>query len=367
MNDRPTSPPTRPDQPPIHGYDPPPAAAMRHPSRRSNGLVLFVIGAAVVFLSCSIIALAALAGYNDGLRHVERQAEITRQADIAHQYSLALTDVAGGNRELAALRLEHVVITLGARTGEAAALLTQVRAVTPTPTLTATFTPSPTLEHSPTPTAPPAGGLPSLDPAALLAEAQAASVLRDWERAINLLDILIGVDPTYQRAEVQRLLREALVALSRTYLLEPSGEHLAEGILLAERAQTLGDIGDLAYEAYVAGRYLDALNAEGMECLLSVREWERVYNEAPRYRDVAPRLANAYARCGDAYTYQTEYCPAEQYYTWSLQTVYDSSVASRRDQAREVCAQATPTPTPTPDPLAVPPTGEPSPQDAPSG
>ncbi len=194
-------------------------------------------------------------------------------------------------------------------------------------------------------------------------EAQAATVVRDWERAIELLDILRGLDPNYRATEVQQMLHDALVSLSRQYLTAPSDDRLAEGILLAERARTLGPIGDLAYEAYVAGRYLDALNAEGVECLLAVRAWEGVYDEAPQYRDVAQRLANSYAACGDAYTYQTEYCPAEQYYTWSLQVVYDSSVAARRDEAREICAQATPTPTPTIE--GLPAEGSPTPEGTP--
>ncbi|MBN1963190.1 MAG: hypothetical protein JW910_00985, partial [Anaerolineae bacterium] len=132
------------------------------------------------------------------------------------------------------------------------------------------------------------------------------------------------------------------------------GDRLAEGILLAQRAEALGDIGDLGYEMYIAGRYLDGLSADGMECLLSVRVWEGVYAEAPQYRDVTNRLANAYASCGDAYTYQTEYCPAEQYYTWSVGVAYNANVAARLNEARELCAQATPTPTPTGE-VGVPP------------
>ncbi len=346
-------------QPPAPGQPSPP------PPGRGNTLILIVVGLVVVCLSCSIVALAGLAGYNDGVRHVERMAEVTRQAAIVQQYDLALTDVAAGNNELAALRLEHVVLTLGADSSEAAALLTRVHAVTPTPTPSLTPMPSPTPADTPTPEVTATESGPALpEPEAVFADAQAAFIVRDWGNAIELLDILRGLDPDYQAAEVQRMLHEALTELSLQYLREPSGEHLAEGILLAQRAQTLGPIGDLAYEAYIAGRYLDALNAEGMECLLAVRAWEGVYAEAPQYRDVTQRLANSYAACGDAYTYQTEYCPAEQYYNWSLQIVYDADVAARRNEASEICAQATPTPTPTIEGLpaeGTPSAGTPSP------
>ncbi len=347
-----SNPPTQPTQPPAPGYGPPPRR--QGSPNRSNLLILLVIGAAVVCLSCSIIGLAGLAGYNDGVHEINRRATVTTQAEVIHQYNLALTDVAADNPALAALRLEHIVITVGADSVDAVLLLTQVRAATATPTPSPTTAPSATPEATPTPSLEPTAGLPPLDPAALFTEAQSSSVLRDWARAIELLDILIAVDPGYQSVEVQRLLQQALAELSRRYLNEASTERLAEGILLAERAAALGPIGDLAYEAYVAGRYLDGLTADGMECLLSVREWESVYNEAPQYRDVEGRLANSYTRCGDAYTFQTEYCPAEQYYTWSLGLVYDVNVAASRDEARTLCAQATPTPTPTLDPLAVP-------------
>lgn len=366
MSDQPSStqrlhggPATRPGQPPLRPETEPTAPE----GRGGSTLLLAVVAVIGVCLSCSIIGLAGLAGYNDGVQALERYARSTRQADIATQYSLALTDVAAGNRELAAMRLQHVVLTLGAPGGSPAALLTQVLAVTPTPTASPTLTPSPTLESTPTPSPTPTGGV-QLSADALFAEAQAALTVRDYPTVINRLDILRGLDPQYRQAEVNTMLHQALTSLSRQYLTGPDTNRLAEGILLAEQARAIAPIGDLGYEAYVAGRYLDGLNAEGMECLLAVREWESVYAEAPQYRDVLQRLANSYAACGDAYTYQTEFCPAEQYYRRSLSLVNNSSVAARLADAREKCANATPTPTPTIEgmtPEGVPTEGAPPP------
>ncbi len=334
-------------------YAPPPAGgpALYPPPEqspgRSNLLILVVVGLAVACLSCSILALAGLAGYNDGVRTLDRIARATRQADIAHQYDLAVTDIAVGNRELALLRLEHVVLTLGAQSADAEALLTRVNAVTATPTPSPTFTPSPTPLNTATPTPSPTAGMALPAPDTLFAEAQAAFTVRNYATTIEKLNILRGLAPNFRRADVEPMLHESLVTLSRQYLLEASGNRLAEGIVLAEQARAIAPIGDLAYEAYVAGRYLDGLNAEGMECLLAVREWESIYSEVPAYRDVSNRLANAYAACGDAWTYQTEYCPAEQYYRWSLSIIRNSSVAARLQEAADQCANATPTPTPT--------------------
>jgi len=335
--------------PPARPAGPSPDFAPQPPAGRSSTLMLVVVGLAVVFLSCSIIALAGLVGYNDGVHQLDHYADSTRAADINTQYNLALTDVAAGNRELAALRLEHIVVTLRANAPNAAALLTQVRAFTATPTPTLTPTASPTPENTVTPLPTATTGIALPDPDTLFAEAQAAFTVRDYQTAVDRLNILRGLAPAYRKADVDGILHDSLMALSRLYLTEPSGEYLAEGILLADQARAIAPIGDLGYEAYIAGRYLDGLNAEGMECLLSVREWESVYSEAPQYRDVAQRLARSYASCGDAYTYQTEYCPAEQYYTWSLELVNDGTVRGKRDAAREQCANATPTPTPTPE------------------
>lgn len=340
----------------------PPVAPEPEPPRGPSVMILAVVGVVVLCLSCSIVGLAGLAGYNDGIHELDTIAENTREADISRQYELALTDVASGNRELGAMRLQHIVVTLGANAPDAAALLTQVMAATPTPTTTPTVTPSPTVPATATPQATATPGLALPDAETLYNDAQSALTVRDYETVVDTLNVLQAVDASFRQADVENMLHEALTALARQYLTQTSTDRLAEGILLAEQARALAPIGDLGYEAYVAGRYLDGLNAEGMECLLSVREWESIYAEVPQYRDVSERLGLSYARCGDAYTYQTEYCPAVTYYRWALQLVSDSAISSKLSTAAEQCANATPTPTPTVEglPPEVTPEGQPA-------
>jgi tetratricopeptide (TPR) repeat protein len=342
----------------------PPVSRAGAPSGGTSIVMLAVVGIVMVCLSISIIGLAGLAGYNDGVRQLETIAQSTRQADINRQYDLALTDVAGGNRELAAMRLQHVVVTLGANLPDAVALLTEVLAATSTPAPTETPNPTPTLPASVTPVNSPTPGLALPSPETLYAEAQAALTTRDYETVIERLDILRAVDPNFRRTDVETMLHQALTTLARQYLVATSSDRLAEGILLAEQARAIAPIDDLGYEAYVAGRYLDGVNSEGMECLLAVREWENIYAEVPQYRDVYERLGRSYARCGDAFTYQTEFCPAAQYYRWALGIITDSSVSARLSDAAEKCANATPTPTPTiegvPPEMTVTPEGQPA-------
>ncbi|MBN2472858.1 MAG: hypothetical protein JXN59_19190 [Anaerolineae bacterium] len=325
----------------------PPVQPEEAPSGGPSVIMLAVIGVVMLCLSCSLVGLAGLAGYNDGISELDTLAQSTRQADISRQYDLALTDIASGSRELGALRLQHIVVTLGANAPQAAALLTEVMAATPTPTATPTATltvtpqPSATLQNSPTPGI----ALPSAEE--LYNSAQASLTLREYEDVIDTLNILRAVDPAFRQADVDAMLHEALMTLARRYLTQQSTDQLAQGILLAEQARAIAPIGDLGYEAYIAGRYLDGVNSEGMECLLAVREWESVYAEVPQYRDVTERLGRSYARCGDAYTYQTEFCPAATYYRSALRLITDSAVSARLSEAAEQCANATPTPTPT--------------------
>ena len=326
---------------------PPVQPEAERPSGGPSVVMLAVIGVVVLCLSCSLVGLAGLAGYNDGIRELDTIAQTTRQADIGRQYELALTDIAGGNRELGAMRLQHVVVTLGANLPEAAALLTEVMAATPTPSTTPTLTPSPTEPPTATPQNTPTPGIALPSPEELYNSAQAALTVRDYETVIDTLNILRGLDENFRRTDVETMLHDALTTLARQYLTQQSTDQLAQGILLAEQARAIAPIGDLGYEAYVAGRYLDGVNAEGMECLLSVREWESIYAEVPGYRDVSDRLGRSYARCGDAYTFQTEYCPAVTYYRWALQLISDSAVSAKLSEASQQCANATPTPTPT--------------------
>ncbi len=338
----------------------PPVQPEDAPSSGPSVIMLAVVGVVMLCLSCSLVGLAGLAGYNDGIAELDTLAQSTRQADISRQYDLALTDIASGSRELGALRLQHIVVTLGANNPQAVALLTEVMAATPTPTATLTVTPSPTLEPSPTPLNSPTPGLALPSPEELYNTAQASLTLREYEDVVDTLNILRAVDPAFRQADVERMLHEALTTLARRYLTQQNTDRLAQGILLAEQARAIAPIGDLGYEAYVAGRYLDGVNAEGMECLLAVREWESIYAEVPQYRDVSDRLGRSYARCGDAYTFQTEFCPAETYYRWALRLINDGAVSARLSEAAQQCANATPTPTPTIE--GMPPEGETPPE-----
>jgi tetratricopeptide (TPR) repeat protein len=334
----------------------PPVQPQEAPASGPSVIMLAVIGVVMLCLSCSLIGLAGLAGYNDGIGALDTLAQSTRRADISRQYDLALTDIASGSRELGALRLQHIVVTLGADNPQAAALLTEVMAATPTPTVTPTVTPSPTPEPSATPQNSPTPGIALPSPEELYNSAQASLTLREYEDVVDTLDILRAVDPSFRQADVEQMLHEALTTLARRYLTQQDTNQLAQGILLAEQARAIAPIGDLGYEAYVAGRYMDGVNAEGMECLLAVREWESIYAEVPTYRDVGERLGRSYARCGDAYTFQTEFCPAETYYRWALRLINDSTVSARLSEAAQQCANATPTPTPTVE--GMPPEGE---------
>jgi hypothetical protein len=68
----------------------------------------------MVCLSCSIVGLPGWRVTMMAPARSSASSASPAKRTSNRQVELALTDVAGGNRDLAALRLEHVVITLGA-------------------------------------------------------------------------------------------------------------------------------------------------------------------------------------------------------------------------------------------------------------
>jgi tetratricopeptide (TPR) repeat protein len=132
--------------------------------------------------------------------------------------------------------------------------------------------------------------------------------------------------------------------LKRAQLLFRNGNNgdLAEAIRLYDRAQEFGDASELRYEAYVAGLYLDAISAVGVSYPKAIQRLQRVYNEAPQYRDVAQLLVNQYIAYGDAFVGGGDYCPAVGQYQSALSLQNSAAVAGKRDNAQTMCQQATP-------------------------
>lgn len=226
----------------------------RHRSRL-NSCLLWTLGASIFLFVAGLVALAsAYAGWSRGSVIASANASSTAEAEVRQQCALLPEDLAAGNLTLAGARLESL------------------RRLSPPPTCLSQWSPMATqawLASLPSPTpaiavaAPTATPLPTriavpapatisnkaYDLDALLAAAQGELAARDYYAAIDTLDAIISLDPDFQRELTRDLILQALTTQART--LFEDGK-LVEAIVLSERAELVGDIGELAFPREVA-------------------------------------------------------------------------------------------------------------------
>ena len=240
----------------------------------ARGLLLGIVMVGALCMCAALVSFAGFAGYRDGLATNDVKITQTLATGIAEQYATGVADLEQGYAELAAARFGWIVETVqpGPEYAlDSAQLLATARAIssytpTPAPTLTETPTPSPTPTLSPTPepTLSPSATLnPLEDPAYLYDQAATAMSVVHYEDAIEWLDALRALDPTYRAEETKAMLMEALTQQGRIYLRgqnKDGADMLARGVLLIYRANELGPVepSELLGEAIFVELYLNA-------------------------------------------------------------------------------------------------------------
>jgi hypothetical protein len=280
-------------------------------------------------------------------------------------------DIASGNTVLLQARLQYLATLTPGVEGLQPILTTATALVIfNQPTPTATATPPPAIQPTvmPTQAAPAATVISSgltLDLPALLQEAQTAAAVADWDTAIETLDVILAADNTFQSSTVQALMLQALTAKALALYRGGDAGNLAEANRLTDRARQFGDVGELAYESYIAGLYLDAVNAIGIDYARAIQRLLEVYSQVPGYRDVMQLLNSQYIAYGDALVAQFQPCAAVAQYQNSLGLFSDVNISAKRDGAQAACDQqatlvfvATPLPG-TIQPVGVAPVGVP--------
>lgn len=299
-----------------------------------------LIGLMISGLALLIITLSAFAGWSSGQRIAQGNATATQSAVISEQLTRIPFDVSSSNQTLLQKRLEYLVTLTPAVPGLDVVIQTATALYqTSLPTPTAPPTTAPTLQPTIAATAFAAG---TLDLPSLLAEAQNDISLRDWDRAIDTLDVILAADSTFQTALVRDLILQALTAKALALYRSADASDLAEANLLSDRAKQFGDIGDLAYESYIASLYLDAVNTIGIDYATAIQRLQAVYDQAPAYKDVAVLLFNQYSAYGDALVIQGQVCLAFVQYQGALRFISDSGVAAKLTAAETACANPTP-------------------------
>lgn len=323
------------------------------PEASGPGCLLWgLVGAVGLFFSIMIVLLAGAAGWTTGQRTAGANATATRSAEINDQLIRIPGDIANSNLEMLDIRIRYLAqatpgvpgITDYMLTATTLYLTSQPTATTTPPAATPTAqasaavvtTDAPAIE----PTANASGGY---DLAALLDEARTAANQGQWQDAIELLDVIIGLDSNFQTAEVRGLMLQSLTSYARILY---QNDRLAEAIVLTDRADEFGDIGDLNYERYLAALYLDAQNTIGTNYPAAINALSQIYNAgSSRYQQQAGQLlVEQYVAYADAYIAGGEYCPAVIQYQNALNLQNRPDITAKLDQAKLTCEQGTPLP-----------------------
>ncbi len=185
--------------------------------------------------------------------------------------------------------------------------------------------------------------------AALFDEAQVLITNKEWNSALNRLEQLRALKPSYRPTEATDLLYQAYVA-SGTEAVAATQIELARERFDAALALRGGDA-EVQRQRDLAVLYLDGQQAVGYKWDVAVQKFAALYQLEPNYDDVKTRLVDAYNQYGDLAMKQSAWCLAAKEYDGALAIVKDPQISDKRTQAMGLCRQAviaTPTPSPVP-------------------
>jgi hypothetical protein len=341
------------DQPFTYGEEADQEPELEPQPRQGAGcLPMAVIGLIGLGFAGMIVLLAGFAGWTIGQRSVQANATATRGALISEQINRFPADAASRNFYAMEVRLSFLATQTPGVPGVADFIGTATavfQTAQPTATLPASSTPQPQATQPPAQvdsagTPAPAG----LDLTALLTQAESDMGVQNWESAIETLQLIESTDPTFQRDRVRGQLFTALTGRALGLLRSSDVGDMAEGVRLTDLAADYGDISvsEVNYEAYIAGLYLNARSAIGLDYSRAIQSLSVLYNTAPNYRDVGQLLFSQYVGYGDAWTAQANWCAAAAQYQSALTLFNDVGVTSKLSAAQTACQSIPPGTTP---------------------
>lgn len=358
---------------------PQPVYVVDAPSRgRGSGCLIWGIAGLFCLLAAVIVVIAsAYAGWNSGVDAARANATGTVEAELQAQCALLDQNLVDGKVELAQSRIKWLQIRtpvpgclLNLAPAATTAHLAALPSSTPAPTETALPTMSaalPTLAVEPQTAAASTEALWDYDLDALLAEASAELAERDYSAAIQTLEAIVSINDDYQRERVRGMLLDALTA--KALILYRSFK-LSEAIVLTERAQVYGDVGELNYERFIADTFLIGQRLKTTNPAEAVRRFsEIVYQHNSSYMNgqVVGELQDALRYYADALLLQGDACLAREQFAAALALQPSYSLVSRgaltakQQEAAQACGtpaidapgQAGPTPAGTAGPIGV--------------
>lgn len=344
-------------QPSLDDTQPNPAIAIPNlinmdeaePLSSGPGCLLWgVVGTFMLIVALATVIMAMLAGWNDGYKVAIGNATATSAQDLQEQCALIPNDLASGAFGLANVRAESLLmmtpmvdclVTLAPQMTQAYSSAMQTLTPIVTPTIAATdivVTSEATQElivASPVPTS--SSGF---DPNALLVEAQAQIAAGDNLSAIDTLDAIGAIDPTFQKSLIDQLIFSALTNEARDLFL--TGANLAQAITLTDRAELYGDIGELNYERFIADLWLQAQAYSGVNYPKAIQLLSQiVYDQGlPNYRNAQVEMFNQYVAYGDALFASGDPCGARSQYDTALTMYNNGEVQGKRGAADTGCS-----------------------------
>ena len=340
-------------------------------------LVWGIVALLTIGLALVVVAAATVLGFQSGVQAGKTNAASTRVAAVATQCSFIATELSENRLNLIELRFEELeqatpAADCVAQYAPTATQLALQNQPTMTPTLVATVTTDANIVVATAATAPstepttaPSNDSP-YDLDTLFDEGLVDMSSGEYLRAADTFEAIAAVDANYRAGEVEANILNALTLHARQLYNSGDPADLPEAMLVTDRAEAYGDIGELNYERYIAGLYVDAQRHVD----LNYGEAIRLLNEIVIVNGLSNYLggkANSllfdqHVGLGDALAIGEDYCSAVNQYQNALQLSTSSEVIAKLNTNRQSCDQqqqgllvGTPDPNATLGPTSPPP------------
>lgn len=265
------------------------------------------------------VILSTVAGFYAGQHDRQLQA----QRDLAEHYDRGINHLNASEYELAAAEFEYILQLEPEYPGARDRLAEARRRLTviPTPTTSQTMT---------------------FAIGEIYKQAVQAYQAQDWPLAVERLRQVRAVDATYEPTAVTEMLYTAAYSYGKQLL---ASDQLEEGLYYLDQAAEIRPLDqETGYQRQLAAMYLTARGYWGADWQKAIERFSELYSIAPGYKDVLPRLVQAYVSYGDQYSNTLDFCPAEQHYADALRVQPNPAIEAQRALAAQRCAMATPVP-----------------------
>jgi TolB protein len=172
----------------------------------------------------------------------------------------------------------------------------------------------------------------------LLAQARTAFDQKQWEKAVEALDRLAGLDPAYRSDEVEALRFDAW---RQHGLALVNDERFEEALRAFDQALAIDpNADDVKKERELIALYVDALGLWRLDWSRVVQDLEAIQQQRPTFLDVGQRLASANDAWGDALSKEGQWCQAADRYSAAVATGAAAEIQAKAAAAEETCRQS---------------------------